>query len=87
MVTSAEVQEMEKKFDERIGKIEDLIEGLVLANQIQTTNLDTLTASTQGLVDITNAGKTLGKVIQWLSSFAVLGAFLYWLTLQAIGAL
>lgn len=94
MSTKAEVQDMEKKFNERMSVTEALcknntqaIANLAVGQAKLTNSLETLTESTQGIVDVTNAGKTLGKLIQWLSSFAVLGAFLYWLATQAVGVL
>jgi len=85
MVTSAEVQKMEKKFDERMGQMEKITVKNSKAIGELTTNLGTLTKSTQTVVDITNAGRALTKGLQWLSSVAVVIYFLYWLVLQVAG--
>lgn len=85
MVTSAEVEAMERRFNARMDSIEAITKqnslaiGASTANIDKlTVNLDKLTVSTQGIVDVWSAGRTIQKAVKWLSSFAVIGTLIAW---------
>lgn len=87
MVTSAEVKNMERRFNERMDSIEKLTRQNSLAIGANTANidrltvnLDRLTKSTQGIVDVWSAGRTLQKAVKWLSGFAFIGTLIAWFT-------
>lgn len=85
MVTDAEVEAMERRFNARMDSIEALTRENSIANGVTTANLDKLaisvdklTKSTQGIVDVWSAGRTIQRAAKWLSGFAVLGALITW---------
>lgn len=87
MITSAEVQEMERRFNERMATMEGLCQNntaaiakLTASQNRLTANLETLTKSTQGIVDVWSAGRTLQAAVKWLSGFSFIAAIIAWWT-------
>lgn len=76
MVTDAEVQSMERRIDD----IEKMQQANSLAIGILTSNVDKLTVSTQGIVDVWSAGRTLQAAVKWLSGFSFVAAVIAWWT-------
>jgi len=73
-----EVLEMERRLNDRVSKIEKLQQDNSVAIGQLTANVDRLTSSTQGIVDVWTAGKTLQKAIKWLSGFAIVVTLINW---------
>jgi len=87
MVTKLEIDDMERRFNERMDSMEKLcqsntlaIAGLAVRQDILTGNLETLTAATQGMVNVWSAGRTLQQAAKWLSGFAIIGTMVAWWT-------
>jgi len=63
------IEEEIAEINKRLDNIERLVEQ-------QTTNINALTLSTQGIVDVWSAGRTLQKAIKWLSGFSVIAVII-----------
>tara|TARA_R110000824_G_scaffold313775_2_gene500556 strand:+ start:2476 stop:2766 length:291 start_codon:yes stop_codon:yes gene_type:complete len=61
-----------KELDERIERV-------IRAQELNATNIADLTTATQGVVEAWTVANGLSKFLKWLSSFAIIGGIYAWL--------
>jgi len=82
-----EVENAERRVNKRVDGVEQLQKdnavaiGQLTANiTILTKDIASLRESTQGIVDVWSAGRTLQKAVKWLSGFSFIAIIIAWAT-------
>ena len=76
----SDVEKLERRMNDRIDGVEKLSRDNSIAIGQLTVNVDHLTKSTQGIVDVWSAGRTIQAVVKWLSGFSFIAVIVAWFT-------
>tara|TARA_R110000803_G_scaffold16073_5_gene44197 strand:+ start:3154 stop:3441 length:288 start_codon:yes stop_codon:yes gene_type:complete len=68
-----------KECNTRELDVDDRLDKLIQAQELNATNIAKLTEATNGVVEAWTVANGLSKFLKWLSSFAIIGGIAAWL--------
>ena len=77
-IEAEDMEQLERRFNVRMDAIEKIQRENSVAIAALTVNIQKLTDSTQGMVDVWSAGRTLQSAIKWLSGFSAIAIIIAW---------